>query len=291
MMNNMKKTVISLGLTVMVLLSAGCGKENVASDGENVVEAQGTELVAEPVKSEVVETDMPYAEQNGFDFCAIREWSAPYYTYYRDETSEDLVEIDVTGWSMEHDDAEYKIEDITVSDVDENGMVTVTIPYTIYASYDMVADLQTVDPNVTVYPSYEVGTIGLFDYYTGKTIPSKNDAQVGELYEYVAEYTYEDQTYDIAYVFESTSNFQTQQKTSEDSNKVIFEDAGEIPVCMTILMPCDYDGLCLYFDTKGMTQKVENEDAEYSESEPFMETLESGESLEDYYFMRLSDLM
>ena len=284
--------IMVLGACVLTVSGIGCGQSSNQSEGtERQKEVAVTEEETQVLQTETEETELPYAERYGFEFGNQKTWEAPYYCYFRNIENDDTEEISVAGYSLEYGDAQYQIGDITRSDPDEDGMITVQIPYTISISYDLLANKEEVEPGSEVYPSQVYATVGLFDYYTGQCVPQKEKAAIGEVNEYMQEYTYDGKTYQIGYTQESQSNHEDGEWQTTNNVNYRLTSTGKADVVLSVRMPENYDGLCLAFYRYGQTKLSEANRDEYSEALPFLESLDEGEIMNDYNFIRLKDIM
>ena len=286
-----RRIAATLGVCLLAALGTGCGQSPEQSVDMDRQDVAATEEEVEVLPTETEETNLPYAERYGFEFDSRLAWEAPYYCYFRNIENDNAEEISVPGYSLEYGDAKYQIGDITKSEPDGDGMITVQIPYIISTSYDLLANNNEVEPGSVVYPSQEYATLGVFDYYTGQRIPEKENAQIGEVNEYMQEYTYADKTYQIGYTMESQSNYEDGEWQTTDNVNYRLTSEGRADIILTVKMPENYDGLCLSFCKGGQTKLSESDGEGYSESLPFLETLDEGETINDYYFIRLKDIM
>ena len=162
-------------------------------------------------------------------------------------------------WVMDYDQKNYLSEDVarglpnpwtatfgemTKSEPDENGYVTVTIPITQKHSSQVI----TASRDASFYSGYYRWTFDFFDAYTGKMIEWSD--YNSEKNDYDIKYTnveWEGRTYTISARMEDVDDNSDEyfNYIGEAEGGYLFEMNIEKTSNMIVTMPYDYDGLCL----------------------------------------------
>jgi len=227
---------------------------------------------------------VPYAEEQGLEFVTDREFQIPVFFYqtkdgeYLPNTKDRLIEP--------LRDADYTITELSLSEPDANGMVELTLSYTIDASAYAIFDGSS-DNTQSRYTMFN-----FFDYYSGYTLLaislSNNSSKKST--ETLLSYGGEERSVTWDTLRDSKHEWNTSynkydQQEAELNTKSIFT--------YSLRFPAEYDGLCLAIYKNGNTEYSESweEEEKVYESEPLHEWMDEGETKDDYYFLRVSELL
>lgn len=231
---------------------------------------------------------VPYAEEQGLEFVTDTAFQIPVFYYLK--TGKDGEYIPNTEDCMVGPlrDADYRITELSLSEPDANGMVELTLSYTIDGIAGLIYTRQS---------DYYIGGrstgFTFFDYYSGYTLT------------------------EIANSENDRDSTETLLRCNGEEINVTWDDVGDVkmkqspwsfnkydqPVCEWyyygaithhIKFPAEYDGLCLMINKNGITEyseSWENEEEKVSESAPLHEWMDEGETKDDYYFLRVSELL
>lgn len=230
------------------------------------------------------EEAVPYAEEMGLEFTEDTVLHAPFFSYLR-RNGEYVPTVEgLTFTSM--GDMEHRIDSVSLSEPDEEGLVTLDILVTASCSslWENVRGYEN-DPQLSC--SMRCTDVGFFDYYSGYTLPFKglvdNDSAESSV-----EFQVEGKIVPVSgtkssewsplWRFGSWSKYDTLQ------NEVLWEYSYKY----SISYPADYDGLCLALYKPGRTEYGEADTEEVPESEPL---LDEDETAEDYYCLRVTELL
>ena len=233
---------------------------------------------------EAAAEDLPYAEEMGLEFTEDTVLYAPFFSYL--EKNGEYVPT-VEGLSFTSmGDMEYSIGSVSLSEPDEEGLVTLDILVTASCS-SLLENVRSYenDPQLSCFMQFS--GFGFFDYYSGYTLPFKglvdNDSAESSV-----EFQVEGKIVPVSgtksnewsyrWRFGSWSKYDTWQ------NELLWE----ISLKYSATYPADYDGLCLAMYKPGKTEYEEADTEEVPESEPLLG--EDGVA-EDYYCLRVTDLL
>lgn len=235
---------------------------------------------------------IPYAEANGLSFAREKSYTAPAYIYFRDPSSGEPASIDWLS-VVNVADATFTIGDISVSEADADGMVQMTLPYrldftTTVTQGDIYAE---VEGDGMFYTACQYTLFNIFDYYTGTVFPAKSLHGSNADTTNAVDITYKDVTYPVSYTLsQTTSDSYSDWDIDMGNGTAECQNTWSIDVTYTISMPKEYDGLCLYLFLPGRTEYKEPRE-ELPETIPLLESLEDGETINDYALIRVSDLV
>lgn len=254
-------------LLIMMVALAGCAKKDGA--GKDGVMAGAT----------------PYAEEQGIEFTSQREFLLPAVAYFNDAKGNENIDMSKQGVTISCSEAVYKFEEVTVSAPDEKGNVVMNIVYTISAENTITQDA-SYQYGGEILSSTGWKTMGMFDSYTGYTIPETNSNEDGIIESSV---TLNGHTLDYTLSRQSTSAWGNWENQEGD----LWELKGMIACTYryVVTMPADYDGLCLYLCLAGRAEYADFDNEGQSVSRPVLENLKKDQTLEDYAFIRVSDLL
>lgn len=225
---------------------------------------------------------IPYAKEHGFDFVNELSLTAPAFFYLKEDgeylPNSSAASIEPLG------DARFTISNFSLSEPDENGLVELRFTVTM----DAVSLL-----NGTGSCFIRFCVFSVFDYYSGYTVPQGGTHGNSGSRSYSAEFAYNGEEIPVTeelswtFDFESFSSWNKyRQWQSEGDWYAIFD--------YTVTFPAAYDGLCLALRKSGVTEYSEDwasEEEKLSESEPFLNSLDDGRTQDDYYLLRVSELL
>ena len=228
---------------------------------------------------------VPYAEEHGLSFITETELTSPAF-FCLTKDGEYLPNSAVA--SIEPlEDARYTISGLSLSDPDENGLVELRFTVTIDA-----ASLYTWDSTVSSRFICSSG-FSFFDYYSGYTVPESKQSGNSGSRSYSAEFACNGEKIPVIKTASWTSGNEAlpsynkyRQWQIEDHWYCVFDYA--------FTFPAAYDGLCLALPKSSVTEyskSEESEEEEVSESEPWLDSLADGRTQDDYYLLRVSDLL
>lgn len=228
--------------------------------------------------------DLPYAEEMGLEFTEDTVLYAPFFSYL--EMNGEYVPT-VEGISFTSmGDMEYSIDGVSLSEPDDEGLVTLDILVTVTCSslWENVRGLESVPPlSCHIWSS----DFGFFDYYSGYTIPYR-DMEGDDSAESSVEFQVEGKIVPVSMAksneLSSRWRFGSWSKYDTWQNELLWE------ICFkySATYPADYDGLCLALYKPGKTEYEELDTEEIQESELL---LEEDETAEDYCFLRVTELL
>lgn len=231
------------------------------------------------------EEAVPYAEEMGLEFTEDTVLHAPFLSYIRKNGKYVPSVEGLTFTSL--GDMEFRIDSVSLSEPDEDGLVTLDILGTATCS-SLWENVHGYENDPQLGTSMQYTGFGFFDYYSGYTIPFK---------EFVGD--------DSA---ESSVEFQVEgkivpvsgTKSSEGSSRWRFGSWSKYDTWQNELLwefsfkysatyPAGYDGLCLALYKPGKTEYKELDTEELPESKPLLG--EDGAGAENYYCLRVTDLL
>ena len=233
---------------------------------------------------EAAAEDLPYAEEMGLEFTEDTVLYAPFFSYLKINGEYVPTVEGLSFTSM--GDMEYSIGSVSLSEPDEEGLVTLDILVTASGSslWENVRGYEN-DPQHSWSMRYT--DFSFFDYYSGYTLPFKglvdNDSAESSV-----EFQVEGKIVPVSGTksseWSSRWRFGSWSKYDTLQDELFFE----ISLKYSATYPADYDGLCLALYKPGSTEYKELDTEEVPESEPL---LEEDETAEDYYCLRVTDLL
>lgn len=225
---------------------------------------------------------VPYAEEHGLIFINETELTAPAF-FCLTKDGEYLPNSAVA--SIEPlDDACYTISGLSCSDPDENGLVELRFTVTIDAD-----SLYTWDSTVNGRFMRHSG-FSFFDYYSGYTVPGSGHNGFSGSCSYSAAFACNGEKIPVIETLTWTGG--TESLSSYNKyHQWQTEEHWQFIVDYAFTFPAAYDGLCLALPKSGVTEYSENEEEEVHESEPWLDSLADGRTQDDYYLLRVSDLL
>lgn len=235
------------------------------------------------------EEAVPYAEEMGLEFTEDTVLHAPFLSYLR-KNGEYVPSVEgLTFTSL--GDMEYRIDSVSLSEPDGEGLVTLDILVTATSS--------SLWENVRGYendPQLEVNTqnysFSFFDYYSGDTISFKYMGNSIDFANIFVEFQVQGESVPVSgtsyretsdrWRFGSWSKYDTWQE----------ELLREFSFKYSFSYPAGYDGLCLALYKPGVTEYVEhkeNNSEDVPESKPLLG--EDGTGAENYYCLRVTELL
>ena len=233
---------------------------------------------------EAAAEDLPYAEEMGLEFTEDTVLYAPFFSYLV-KNGEYVPTVEGLSFTS-MGDMEYSIDSVSLSEPDEEGLVTLDILVTASCSslLENVRGYEN-DPQLSCYIRYS--GFGFFDYYSGYTIPFK-----GLVGDDSSESSVEFQVAGESVPVSGTrsSEWSSRWRFGSWSKYDTWQDEllWELSLNYSFKYPADYDGLCLALYKPGATEYGELDTEEIPESEPL---LEEDETAEDYYCLRVTDLL
>ena len=233
---------------------------------------------------EAAAEDLPYAEEMGLEFTEDTVLYAPFFSYI-EKNGEYVPTVESLSFTS-MGDMEYSIYSVSLSEPDEEGMVTLDILVTASGSslLEMVRGYEN-DPQLN-YHSWG-NSFSFFDYYSGYTIPAR-DMEGDDSAESSVEFQVEGKIVPVSMAKSSEASsrwrFGSWSKYDTWQNELFFE----ISLNYSFRYPADYDGLCLALYKPGKTEYKELDTEEVPESEPL---LVEDRTAEDYYCLRVTDLL
>lgn len=188
------------------------------------------------------------------------DMTAPFAHYLTDENGN---ETTIPGLEALQGTASYHINDVTRTEADEDGNVTITLPLTVSYRAEVAADAGTEVTSFYAKPVIFIYDVG--DYYTGETLEPKRvdpeDDAPAATPVYKAEITpeWDGKTYTIKYertakVTESNDGKYEFLET-RDGRDIYYIDHSTIFI-YKITVPQDYDGLTFQFYKLGWNKNM-----------------------------------
>lgn len=230
------------------------------------------------------EEAVPYAEEMGLEFTQNTVFSAPFFSYLR-KNGEYVPSVEGLSFTS-MGDMEYSIDSVSLSEPDDEGLVTLDILMTATCSslWENVSGYEN-DPQLGTSMRYSA--FGFFDYYSGYKVPFKDFVGDGSS-ESSAEFQVEGKIVPVSMARSSEASsrwrFGSWSKYNTWQNELFFE----ISLKYNATYPADYDGLCLALYKPGWTEYKELDTEELPESEPL---LEEDETAKDYCCLRVTELL
>ena len=191
----------------------------------------------------------------------------------------ELVEKDDT-W-LEYDKAYYTFGEIMSEPAEEEGYITVTIPYDINIPYDWCIDSSF---SRSAEWRYSIPIIDVCDYYTGikvrlGSLPANGSTEGYQVYEW------EGNTYSMTVMMSREKDSRYYDWISEGNiEREPHKDSYSCVISIT--MPEDYDGAVLFCSNKG---DLRSTSTQTGESDSRNRYVCDENKPEDYTFFRLSD--
>ena len=227
---------------------------------------------------------VPYAEEMGLEFTEDTVFYAPFFSYLR-RNGEYVPSVEGLSFTS-MGDMEHRIDSVSLSEPDEEGLVTLDILVTASCSslWENVRGYEN-DPQLSC--SMRCTDVGFFDYYSGYTIPAR-DMEGDDSAESSVEFQVEGKIVPVSGTKSSEGSsrwrFGSWSKYDTWQNELLWEFSFKY----SATYPAGYDGLCLALYKPGKTEYGELDTEEIPESEPL---LEEDETAEDYYCLRVTDLL
>lgn len=230
------------------------------------------------------EEAVPYAEEMGLEFTEDTVLHAPFLSYLR-KNGEYVPSVEGLSFTS-MGDMEYRIDSVSLSEPDGEGLVTLDILVTATCSslWENVNGYEN-DPQLGTPMRYN--DFSFFDYYSGYTIPFKEfvgDDSAESSVEFQVEGKIVPVSGTKSVEGSSRWRFGSWSKYDTWQDEVFFE----ISLKYSATYPAGYDGLCLALYKPGSTEYKELDTEEVPESEPL---LDEDETAEDYYCLRVTDLL
>ena len=228
--------------------------------------------------------DLPYAEEMGLEFTADTVLYAPFFSSLRCKRDSAPSVEGLSFTSM--GDTEYSIYSVSLSEPDDEGLVTLDILVTVVGSslWENVNGYKN-DPQLG--SAMRCSSFGFFDYYSGYTIPAR-DMEGDDSAESSVEFQVEGKSVPVSLASSTETSsrwrFGSWSKYDTWQNELLWE----LNFNYSFKYPADYDGLCLALYKPGKTEYGEADTEEVPESEPL---LVEDRTAEDYYCLRVTDLL
>lgn len=230
------------------------------------------------------EEAVPYAEEMGLEFTEDPVLHAPFFSYLKrnGEYVPQIYGLSFTSMG----DMEYNIDSVSLSEPDEEGLVTLDILVTATCSslWETVSRYENYSQLSTSMLSQ---SFDFFDYYSGYKVPYRyqddKDSMEGSV-----EFQVDGELVPVSGTFSSDNNvrwhFGSWSKYGTWQNELLWEFSTKY----SATYPADYDGLCLALYKPGSTEYAELDTEEVPESKPL---LGEDETAEDYYCLRVTELL
>ena len=233
---------------------------------------------------EAAAEDLPYAEEMGLEFTEDTVLYAPFFSYLV-KNGEYVPSVEgLTFTSM--GDMEYRIDSVSLSEPDEEGLVTLDILVTGVGS-SLWENVHGYENDPQLFSSSQGLDFSFFDYYTGYRIPAR-DMEGDDSAESSVEFQVEGKIVPVSGTrsMESSSRWRFGSWSKYDTwqNELLWEYSFKY----SATYPADYDGLCLALYKPGRTEYKELDTEEISESKPL---LGEDRTAEDYCCLRVTDLL
>lgn len=230
------------------------------------------------------EEAVPYAEEMGLEFTEDTVLYAPFFSYL-ERNGEYVPSVEgLTFTSM--GDMEYSIDSVSLSEPDEEGLVTLDILVTATCSslWETVSGYKS-DPQLGTSMQYT--GFDFFDYYSGYKLPF--GSLIGsDSAESSVEFLIDGESVPVSGTRSRDSSFRWRFGSWSKYDTWQDELLGELSFKFSATYPADYDGLCLALYKPGSTEYKELDTEEVPESKPLLG--EDGVA-EDYYCLRVTDLL
>lgn len=230
------------------------------------------------------EEAVPYAEEMGLEFTEDTVLSAPFFSYLR-KNGEYVPSVEGLSFTS-MGDMEYRIDSVSLSEPDGEGLVTLDILVTGVGS-SLWENVHGYENDPQLGTSMQCTDFGFFDYYSGYTIPFK-DFVGDDSAESSVEFQVEGKIVPVSGIKSSAGSsrwrFGSWSKYDTWQNELLWE----ISLKYSATYPADYDGLCLALYKPGKTEYKELDTEEVPESEPL---LVEDRTAEDYYCLRVTELL
>lgn len=299
-------------LVVLLLpcfLLAGCESSVDDADAMNESEATAQEenvseaAVREKNDSEVFDDEpeivcvtagnVPYAEEHGFVFTDDLSFTTPSCFYQSDGEGNQKSSDGVSVLGVV--DSYAEVVDVVYYNRYYNSDIFNMDFYIDYSADTVVMRDRDVclDDDFSLHHSCNLNVVGVVDYYTGLVFHFDTEAlntnTIGSS-KYAAEITVGDETYPVSCrhdVFARIKSSDWHYLDSGNSQEKILSLESNDEYHAT--MPSGYDGLCIAVNLRGETQPFSDDVS--SEPVLFMDTLEADEDINDYVFIRVSDII
>ncbi len=229
------------------------------------------------------EEAVPYAEEMGLEFTEDTVLHAPFFSYL-ERNGEYVPSVEgLTFTSM--GDMEYSIDSVSLSEPDEEGLVTLDILVTVTCS-----SLWEAEASESFELNCRQSATGLsfFDYYSG-CVPPFRDLMDSDSTESSVEFLIDGESVPLSGTISSEASsrwrFGSWSKYDTWQNELLWEYSFKY----SATYPADYDGLCLALYKPGKTEYKELDTEELPESKPLLG--EDGAGAENYYCLRVTELL
>ena len=231
------------------------------------------------------EEAVPYAEEMGLEFTEDTVLSAPFFSYLR-KNGEYVPTVEGLSFTS-MGDMEYRIDSVSLSEPDGEGLVTLDILVTASGSslLEMVRGYEN-DPQLN-YHSWG-NSFSFFDYYSGYTIPAR-DMEGDDSAESSVEFQVEGKIVPVSLVSSTETSYRWRFGSWSKYDTWQDELLWEFSFKYSFSYPAGYDGLCLAMYKPGWTEYKEFDAEEIPESKPLLG--EDGAGAENYYCLRVTELL
>ena len=260
----MKKSISLALIAIMVFMTAcngSVGSGAAADSSKESVDSEAPEneeKAAEKDNTDSLQSisDVSYAEQNGLEFGSFSPLSKDYLLLFFDNKTYE--EVDNEDFHViDKGKADYNFYDVKAWPADKAGYTTVKMTYAIDCKNRCHAPVEWGNVGRWIQP----GDVSMFDYYTGKYIPTsdiqKSTSGSGSRETEAVETTieFEGKTWSLSAWEEihDVSYFSNYNYTDENH----YDFTGNFSrVCsLFVTYPDDYDGLSFAIETKGEIEK------------------------------------
>ena len=233
---------------------------------------------------EAAAEDLPYAEEMGLEFTEDTVLYAPFFSYLKINGEYVPTVEGLSFTSM--GDMEYSIDSVSLSEPDDEGLVTLDILVTASGSslWENVRGYEN-DPQLSCSMMYT--DFSFFDYYSGYTIPAR-DMEGDDSAESSVEFQAEGKIVPVSMAKSSEGSSRWRFGSWSKYDTLQDELLWELSFNYSFKYPADYDGLCLALYKPEATEYEELDTEEIPESEPL---LVEDRTAEDYYCLRVTDLL
>ena len=303
-------TILLIYSLVYILVLPGCGNPRTTGsivnssvpDSEEVVKEPVSEQITESV-SEIEEEPLYWAEENGITFTTSKEFKQPTYVFV---SKLDSIKEVLDEFQLSEIENTVVVDDIQVSDADEEGYVIYTISSHRDTSYKVEYDKNADIPSRFTFWWGGSNPFPI-DYYTGTVFPYVEehmafDADAGKLniehnYSIDTDVIYDNETYtvSVSYAYNGTWDDGDFKDNGDGKRSAVGKAHDE--VIYTIKVPKDYDGLVLAIektDADFDPAEFDEADLETQEREAYVLGSDSDPAEKDisgYRYIRVKDIL
>ncbi|MDE5909315.1 MAG: hypothetical protein K2H52_11330 [Lachnospiraceae bacterium] len=223
----------------------------------------------------------PYFLEEGIVCEELRDFELPINMSFIENN--ELVEIDDGAW-LEYDNARYTFGEITSEPAQQEGYLTVTIPYEISFSYDVCCYSYYYDLPEAVRRQRNI--LDVCDYYTGSYMHINSDSET------YREFEWEGNAYSINVLHSSSENGEALEWITEGNiDRLPFWAV--VSEVLTITIPEGYDGAVLYIrrDKPDIILETEQGGGDAGDGDLVGKCVCDEDSPEAFMFFRLSDII